>query len=141
MFRSDFWLPSKSLKYFTYRVCNFMVPCVALLQTVNSTRYLWSNVVCTMYYVLLHKHSTWGGKNYVLFTVCNTGCGQYRTRDEPLPRHLVTFVIKYIHFNARVLHHSLLSTSIYFYYLRQCIVTLIRLKYTTLHYKHLSVTI
>ena len=44
---------------------------LALLQTVNSTRYLWSNVVCTMYYVLLHKHSTWCGKNYVLFTVCN----------------------------------------------------------------------
>ena len=28
MFHSDFRLPSKSLKYFTYRVCNFMASCV-----------------------------------------------------------------------------------------------------------------
>ena len=27
--------------------------------------------MCTMYYVLLHKHSTWCRKNRVLFTVCN----------------------------------------------------------------------
>ena len=32
---------------------------------------LWSNVVCTMYYVLLHKHSTWCRIYRVLFTVCN----------------------------------------------------------------------
>ena len=44
---------------------------IALLPTANSTRYLWSNLVCTMYYVLLHKHSTWCRKNRVLFAVGN----------------------------------------------------------------------
>ena len=43
----------------------------ALLPTAKSTQYLWSNVVWTMYYVLLHKHSTWYRKNRVLFAVGN----------------------------------------------------------------------